>query len=243
MFYHAALWFDYHEFSREASLLNRAVEKDDFLPLAQRASAIANSVESGSFFLTKYGVGPLTPDPLSVEGVASSPYRNSELGRWFFLVMSSWLQPSPVSIGYAWVCLSEALRQVGWPDERLELLFHGLPTGLLVSPQASSEQVSSVTHNDPYWRWVRPLYSFDQGGWLSIEACQDLYDDLLRSEALLSAMDPPSVVGPVQQQVAYWRESLRSGYQNSVQMFQLALEHKLGLYLITLWDWDEEIER
>lgn len=243
MFYHAALWFDYHGFSHEALLLNRAVEKGDFLLLARRASEIVNSVGSESFFLTRYGLGPLTPDPLSVGDVASSLYRNSELGRWFFLVMSSWLQPSPVSIGYAWVCLSEALRQIGWPNDRVELLFHGLPTGLLVSSQASPERVSPVTHNDPYWRWVRPLYSFDQGGWLSTEACQDLYDDLLRSEGFLLAMDPPSAVGSDQQQVIYWRESLHSGYRNSLQMLQLALEQKIGLYLITLWDWNEEVDR
>ncbi len=234
MFYHASLLLDYEGFRCECAPLSRLADNGDYIAIAQRATDVMRSITCESFWLDRYGFASWDWRLPSVEEVMMSAHRNSEIGRWFLIVLSTWLTPSQSCVGYDWARLSDSLRQIGWHEKRVALLFYGYPTWSLIRSDTSNQHASTVAHADPYWKWIRPLYTHGQGGWLDTDACRSLSDDLLASEdALLYAL-PPQTHQSGSDQPSQWRRSVRRGYLRALAVLRSAVERQLGLYQLVL---------
>lgn len=232
-FYHAALLFDERGFVHEVGTLAAAVEQGDLSALHDRASRIIQAHEMVPFILDNLGFGGLKPlQPPDVAAV--SPYRNSIVGQWFTVVLSDYLKPCPQYPGYHWRPLSAALEQIGWSQGDNEKLFYGEPLGLFFSRE-SIKHSTVITHQDPYWRWVRPLYCNNQGGWLPHEECRRLLTRLQEIEPHLRALARDMI--DEQPQIA--RESW-AGYEDAVAMLTTATAEQQGLYMVILWQWDDD---
>lgn len=238
MFYHAAMLFDYKGFAKEAAPLARAVEEGSLVLLHHRASEIAKHISPETFILHDYG------EPLnllqSISEIETSPYRNSKIGKLFTVVMSTYLEPCSKSLGYNWRILIETLKDLKCKDNDLEKLYYGLPVGLLITPEATDQHVKKVEHNDPYWRWIRLDYSYNQGGWLPLEECQRLRTALKQVSIQLSEYNYQERSQTTETQNQSWKNSLQQGYEDAMEMLSLAIESKKGLYMVVLWDWGEE---
>lgn len=240
MFYHATLLFDYKGFAQEAIPLAYAIEHGDLEPVYLRVKKIVNCQPSSDFFLRNYGYGGPIRSPKSIAEVQSSPYKNSEIGQWFVLIMSTYLRPCPSSIGYNWSNLASALEQAGWELADVRKLCHGLPTGLLLTSAASAEHLSVVKHDAPYWQWTRLLYTYNQGGWLSFQECERLYHLLGRKALqipLLHYKEEHELTGD---QFRTWKISVAQGCADALAMLSSAIGAKSGLYMVILWQWGED---
>lgn len=239
MFYQASLFFDYLGFQYEASKLCQAIENGNLRPLQERVYEIAITTPPDKFVLRNYGYGGDLKTPESIDIVLSSPYRNAEIGQWLLVVMSTYLQPCPVSIGYNWKNLAQALETLHFPDEDIDKLSTGLPTSLLINTQASPQHLKVVAHTDPYWQWVRPLYTYQQGGWLPISECQRLL--LALQELKLSMLEIETGFPNLPESAeVYWKNSVLQGYQDACTMLKASLAKDKGLYMVTLWQWHDE---
>lgn len=232
-FYHAALLFDERGFVQEIGTLAAAVEQGDLSVLHDRASQIVQAHETAPFILDNLGFGGLKPLQ-TTDIVAVSPHRNLIVGQWFTIVLSDYLKPCPRYPGYHWRPLFAALERLGWPQEDNEKLFYGEPLGLFFS-QESIKHATVITHQDPYWRWVRLLYCTNQGGWLPREECARLLTRLQETEPQLRVL----VRDMTDELPRIARESW-AGYEDAVAMLTTATGQQQGLYMVILWQWDDE---
>ncbi len=235
MFYHAAFLFDYVGFEKEARVLACAVEQGDLIPLHRRVSEIVTHSSPERL----PGNGNFLKLPQSISEVEASPYISSEIGRWFMVVVSTYLRPCPVSIGYNWGNLSSALEALGWKSADIERLCHGMPMGLLVTSAADSQHSDIVTHSDPYWRWIRLPHTYNQGGWLSVEGSRHLYVLLQEVEPQIAGLRYKGALKLTSAQNENWRSSVQRGCRDALMMLSAAIEANTGLYMVVLWEWDD----
>ena len=136
--------------------------------------------------------------------------------------MSHYLRESPCSLGANWRKLVDGLKKLGFPDNQIDKLVNGRPIGQLILHQTDLLQISAVTHADSYFRWIRPLYIYNQGGWLSNDDCNELLESLIQIRE--NDLD----------------ESCREGIQFARRMLLAAMNNKVGLYMVILWDLEKE---
>lgn len=223
MFYHESLLFDYKGFLEEAKPLVAEVEQGNLSSTYVRAEQIAASIEPESFVLANYGQWFRLPESESSKNFLR--FQSSNIGYWFLLIMSKYLQPNPNSIGLHWSYLKNNLPKSGWSENDVVLLFEGLPIGSLLLGK-DIERRKAITHEDPFWYWIRPHYTYNQGGWLSLTECKRLYEQLQNTKL---SKNPPD-------------ENLSGSYKRALAMLSTAIDNNLGLYMVELWDWDDEDE-
>jgi hypothetical protein len=239
MFYHAALLFDYKEFAGEARPLADAVNQNNLTLLHAQANVLAETIQQGSYSLLDYGDPLHIPRPL--DDVQSSPYKNSFIGDWFMIILSQYVKPHPNHIGYDWRILETVLEEFKWNREDINLLFHGLPFGTLVASGDADNYSDKLTHSDPYWMWIRPDYSYGRGGWLSTEECRRLRVALLqiRSEIEQYQVKREHLEDHHKKQ---WKKRVQNAYQSALEMLGRAIGEDKGLFLVVLWQWEDEEE-
>jgi hypothetical protein len=230
MFYHAALLFDTTGFAQEACALAQRVDRGDLQLLHQRATQIAAATPAALFPLRAYGEPLRQPRPLA--DVVTNPASNAEIGDWLMIVLSQYVRPCPSSIGFHWQALKLALLERGWTQAECDLLMHGQPLGTLIGKAPVGIQDHIVRHHDPYWRWIRPDYSYTHGGWLGLEQCATFFRRLCaRDHELRQSTHAPG--GHLQEDLL---ASAIQGYQAACHMLSAALQAHQGLYMVILWD-------
>lgn len=238
MWYLANLFFEYDDFQIEANSLAMSIEKGEIQPLLNEVAKIA-AVPKHQEHLIKYGYGDVLPLP-NIRDVEISTHQNLILGKWFFILMAEYLESVPNSVGYDCRILSEGLSHLGWSEEDANLLIHGESIAVLFGEKSASKP--SVDQKDPYWFWVRPLYSYNQGGWLSVANCKRFQRKLhetyaenienrkyLRSEFFTGKDEA-------------WIVSFTRGIRTFDVIFESAIEKGCGIYSAIYWDWEDTTE-
>jgi hypothetical protein len=238
LFYHAALLFDYRGFAREAKPLSDAVNRNNLAPLHARADALARTMQPESYNLLDYGE-PLNI-PRTADDVQSSPYKNQFIGDWFMIILSQYVEPHPNHIGYNWRILETVLKELNWNMEEVQLLFRGLPVATLVTGDAENYP-DNLAHSDPYWAWIRPDYSYGRSGWLSIEECNRLRVMLLQIGAEIEQYEVTRE-DLKDLHKKQWKTRVRRAYEGALGMLDRAVREDMGLFMVVLWQWEDEEE-
>lgn len=236
MWYLANLLFDYQNYQVEARAIAVTLDMGYIQILREKVEKIATSPRYQSFF-TNYGYGKVLPLP-EVQEVEKSSYKNCILGLWLFVLMAKNLEPAPVCLGYDWRILSENLERLGWPEGDVNLLIHGYPTAGLLGKKIAKKEV--IEHKDPYWFWIRPLQSYNQGGWLSIAECDRFKKKLQKT--LVDVLENRKYLNSafLSTKDEVWINSLHRGIQNLITLFQLAIDKRCGIYSAIYWDWEDD---
>lgn len=229
MYYHTALLFDYTRFSQVARPLAEFVETGNFEPVIKHAEKIIARSSENKFILKKFGFGENITElnPMLEYATGNSRFQNSMIGKFFLIAMSEYLKPCPISIGSDWRNLNTLLQSIGFSSADIDILLYGQPIGTLVSESAKGcSQVLGVKHSDPYWRWIRPLYIYGQGGWINLDEIHRLRNMLITAEKKCSNI----------LENAPWRQSGLKGLKKSIKMLTSAVNSQMGLYVFVLWD-------
>lgn len=235
MWYQANLFFAYEQYRAELKSLVEAVDHGDLNRLRAEAENVAVSSQFKPF-VKKFGFGEILPLP-DVREVEDSPYRNSMLGEWLFITMEKYLEPSPVCLGYDWRVVTESLESLGWAKNEIDLLINGYPIAKMLGKGYLDKSV--VGHDDPYWFWIRPLHSYNQGGWIPTEDCGRLSARLkeMLQKDLEGRLDSESDFLATKNET--WTFSLSRGIKNLISVFDLAIEKGCGIYSAIFWDWND----
>lgn len=229
MYYHFGLIFDYAAFSREVKPISFSIENGELSFFNARISKIVFEIENTDL-LTSLGFGEPPKGINPITSFKETEYFNSEVGKRLFLFLSTFLHPSPVAIGLNWRKLISILETAGWKNVDIETLIYGRPVGTLVTEQAKyAVQLDVVTHNDPYWRWIRPQYSYNQGGWVSYHECKMLYEKL---NNVLKEL-------PTSHSCVNGQKEVMKIVFDAKEMVRGAIDEHKGLYVIVLWEGDE----
>lgn len=228
MWYLANLMFDYEEFMKESKTIVVALERGDYSVLWARAQEVIVSGRYTGFF-RKYGYGVLPEVLPQVEELKHNPYMNSELGLWFLICMTSDFEEPNEHIGFDYLGMVEIMKRLGWSERQLELLINGRPVAKLFQQEFDLRAV--VTHSDPYWAWIRPRYSFNHGGWLSIEDCKNM---LLEVSQTFERESGASFLQQHDLYQNYWR-----GIRKLKNLFEQAISKCCGIYNIIYWEWED----
>jgi hypothetical protein len=239
MFYHASLLFDYKGFASEANQLAHAVNQNNLAPLQKKADSLAKILWRESYILQDYGDPLYIPQP--IKDVQTSLHKNRFIGDWFMIVMAQYVEPQPKHIGYNWRILETILQELNWNKEEIRLLFWGLPVGTLITQRDMTDYPETLVDSDPYWMWIRPDYSYGRSGWLSLEECIRLRVNLQEiGPAIRQYRARDETLTDLQKR--QWEERLHSGYNDAIDMLDVAIRASKGLYLVVLWQWEDEEE-
>ncbi len=227
MFYHIALLFDYEKFSKEAKPLGLSIEKGNIKDLDERIFQITSNTNDEDFILKDLGFGEPIKNVKSLVSLNEIQFLNYEIGKRFLVLMSQYLFPCALNIGYSWRKLVSVLERINWSSSEINTLIYGDPIGKLVSDKAEdAHQIDKISHQDPYWRWIRPMYSYNQGGWVSYQDCVSLYDKLNKviNDELSQFQNPDE------------KKSEATLIQDTKTILSYAINEQKGLYVIVLWE-------
>lgn len=227
MFYHTALLFDYENFSKEAKPLGLSIEKGNIKDFDERIFQITSTTNEEDFILKDLGFGEPIKNVKPLVNLNEIQFLNSEIGKRFLVLMSQYLFPCSLKIGYSWRKLVSVLERMNWSSSEITTLIYGDPIGKLVSDKARDAlPIDKISHQDPFWRWIRPMYSYNQGGWVSYRDCVSLYDKLnkVKNEQLSQSQNPDE------------EESEVTLIQNTKTILSYAIKEQKGLYVIVLWE-------
>lgn len=175
---HEAFLLDYSAFKSHIAPLTEALGRGDQTRLVEAARQIALSVAPEEWIL--HNAGTMLED-VGTAGELSS----QEIGYCLLVVLSTHLTRAP-SLGIAWSALSTTLFDLGWPEEDVKLLIHGLPVVRLLRNETEAPDTSFLNGGEPYWYWVFPTQSFRRG-WLPTDVVTRLHAKL---NASMSSLEP-----------------------------------------------------
>jgi len=96
-----------------------------------------------------------------------------------------------------------------------------------------------INHNDAYWYWIRPRYSYNQGGFLPKENCESVLSLLRKAQYRINESDLTFSTNLPKDQEKNWRSSLTKGLEDAIAWIETALNQNLGIYSAIYWEWDE----
>lgn len=237
MWFHASLKFDYPLFQREAKELVGDIDKGNLNLLRSKAKEVINDDKYKTFF-SKYGYGITGNDLPSVSEVQDSPLSNAIIGLWIAIVMAKYLEPAEVNIGYNWRHLQDYLPRFGWSRPDFMDFINGFPIGLLFGKKNLPKE--RIEHEDPYWFWIRPRFSYNQGGWLSVDQCnyfgsllRRTYKDVIKAD-FSQYPDIPS------DQTNSVKAAVLQGISDSITLLESCSLASVGCYSAIYWEWDDE---
>lgn len=251
---HQASLFMYRKFIDEALWLVEQVEQGNYGPLRDFACEAIQRLQKewpiNNFGWIKYEnnveKGVLTQEwPLLNHGeaglVTEDEIRNlsspaaQDIGYWFLIVLSEYLQPCSSPLGN-WSVLNTVLESLNWKQDDRDLLFRGLPTSKLLKPKLGKKSPWPLKDSDPYWLWLHP--SRARSGWLPTEDIDRLHSQLCRMDDKVKDFDVcviPNIDADNPIVVREYKVYLQSGYQDTISMLSTAQKSNLGLFMsITL---------
>ncbi len=238
MWYLANLYFDYEEYRAELKALSDALDKGDPQPLRKEVKRVVTSGEFDHIF-SRYGYGKILPMP-SIRRIETSPYRNSILGSWLFIITAKYLEPTQECLGYDWRIVAESLEGLSWSKQEINLLINGSPMAKLLGKDSVNHTV--VEHGDPYWEWIRPSYSYNQGGWISMEECEKFFKLLQKTLEKDLGDGRHFNSGFLANKNETWVYSLTHGIKSLLSILNLAIDKGCGIYSAIYWDWADSDE-
>jgi hypothetical protein len=251
---HQASLFKYKEFIKEALWLVEQVEQGNYGPLRDRTCEAVRRLQQewpiSDLGWIKYEddteKSVLTQEwPLLNHGeaglLAEEEVRNlsnpapHDIGYWFLVVLSEYLQSCPSPLGN-WSVLSTVLESLGWKQDDRDLLFRGFPTSRLLRPKLGEGSPWPLKDSDPYWLWLHPGRA--RSGWLPTEDIDRLHNKLYRMEDRIKNFDVsliPNIDANNPIVVRDYKVYLQSGYRDTISMLSTAQKLNRGLFMsITL---------
>jgi len=237
MWYHISFYFDYIGWRQKASQLMWQIDHEDFSTLLHQVERILDQEEKRTLlreFGCRFGSHPLSEGDLS----KTNPHRNSIIGQLLFASIFNYYIPAKYQLGSNWSIVKAVLLANGWIDEEVEELINGTPISLLVGRAPLQHQV--VSHTDPYWYWIRSLYSSNQGGWLSTEKVSFYNSKIANIRRKNSLVDYQNISGLSNDQILFRKISFEKGIENLWELFGGAASRGIGLYSTIFYEWDDE---
>lgn len=247
---HYASLLDYKAFQAEVYSLTEQVDSQNYEPLRQAASTAIQQFQqewplqdhgiyeyqdgewqlalSQEWPLFEHGGGNL-PTSEKIENIFNPQPR--DIGQWFLILLAQHLKPCPSSESN-WYVLSTALSIAGWPLERCDLLFKGLPTSKLLKPQIEQRSPWPLAEEHPYWLWLHPWNA--RSGWLPKEQIRQLHNNLGEMQDAIKQLDIRRFPGinidnPVV--IEDFRTHLDKSYSQTMAMLSMAVESSSGLFM------------
>lgn len=247
---HKASLFMYREFINKAQQLVKQVERGNYGPLRDSAceavrrlqqvwpvsnlgwiryeDGVEKSVLTQEWPLLNHGeAGLATEDEIQS---LSNP-TSQDIGYWFLIILSEYLQSCPSPLGN-WSVLDLALESLGWKQEDRDLLFRGLPTSRLLRPELGKKSPWPLKSSDPYWFWLHP--SRARSGWLPTEEIDRLHSRLCKMEDMVKGFNVcliPNIDADNPIVVRDYKAYLQSGYQDTISMLSTAQKLSQGLFM------------
>lgn len=231
MHQHYFYCFDYNSFQTLAAPLAEQVQRNNLSPLAEKVITIATTLNPDTYILKNVFTIESVITKLQTIDEKQLKYRNITIGDAFMLLLSTYLRPLPQQIGFQWRILGEAFIALGWDKTECDLLLEGHPVGSLFYSELPL--VHKVpTYDDPFWRWIRLPGTFNQGGWLSLEACLHFRNKMREVEPVFTEASFSSKITDA----ALANEK----YQILKFILDEAIRSAMGLY--TFVTWGDEID-
>lgn len=227
MFYLANYLFSHQDFSLETRGITEQIKQGNLTPLFDHAEKAYNNLSCRALF-SQLGFG-IIPVNFSNYINHSHTHQNPLIGQCLSWLLLQYLTPLDFHLGYNWNQVSSYLSQIGWPKSKLNLLIHGLPLGNLLGIKIKPKTL--ITDSDPYWYWIRPLYSYNQGGYIPYEKCSELLTQL-KIESIVEMEEKNN------NQV----NSIKTGVKNIVSCLEKAVGSSIGLFSAIYWDWGNPIQ-
>ena len=238
---HRAFLLDATGFRQTVDPILTSLDSKDARPLFDQAIAVVKQTSPNDWILRLAGASLLDirhidsigrPRTYSIENylknIAAIP--SYEIGYWLLIVFSSFVQRC-VGMGCDYSILEWVLQVLGWNQVDMRLLFNGMPTSLLLKPDAVS--IPAPSPDDPYWNWMIPPHSKGRG-WLSQPQALRVYHRLVSEDAAIRAFDPGHFVNlrvpEPEGQVAY-TQRLQTVYERAIKMFESGLQAQRELFL------------
>jgi hypothetical protein len=146
-------------------------------------------------------------------------YRNGLIGNYLLIVLSTFLFPA-LSLGYNFSKFSQILHALEWKKEDIDHILEGYPTSLLIKPGLLPIH-KIVEWEDPYWCWVRPLYS-NYSGWFPLPEIVRFHEKLNNDRDKVARINIPHQ--PV--------EACLEIYTAAIQMLDQAIAADKDLFLV-----------
>jgi hypothetical protein len=131
-----------------------------------------------------------------------------------------------------------ALPRVGWSDQDIRILSHGLAPAYLMKPELYPDPLQKVpgAHDDSrwydpafYWWWVRPSHAYNVG-WVPYERCVEFHERISSQRAQLLKMSVAELGLPPIPVVS--QEDYQAHITGTIQLLQTAAVTRVGLYFV-----------
>lgn len=243
---HHAFLLDADSFKRRIDPLIDALNGGSAEPLFQNAFEINQSVSPNSIINIING----NVKDISVKNFAGVPYKkpirpllknlskleSSDLGYWFLIIFSKYLSECG-GIGPDFEILAWCLEKIGWKSEDVKLLIDASPMSLLLRSD-TFVQPKKLSYSDPYWYWMRPVYS-NRSGWLTKQQIINLLEKLRLVDQAINSFDPKLFgnqwgmipISVPDGQMDYLNRA-RSAYGSAVEMLIKANSRNSELYIV-----------
>jgi len=236
MWFLAELQFNEIGFQTQGMSLIEGIDSGEILTIRLKVEELIHQEKIISL-LYRYGFGQVPFQLPSVEDVNYSPYRNSIIGNWLSIIMAQYLEPSQFNIGFNWRMISEILIRMGWSADDINLLINGLPIGVLFGKPTSVKNV--IEHTDPYWYWIRPKYSYNQGGYIPRQECEKIKTLLATTQSRIMEQKNLLHYFPMAQE-ENWLRSLKKGFDDAIHLIDDAITNNRSIYSAIYWEWDDD---
>lgn len=226
MFFHANYLFSYQDFAIVAACLNNQINQGNLAPLYEQTSKAYQNANNRQLF-SQLGFGKVPSSISEFNEDNMKKHQNIMIGQYMSWVLVQYLSPVDNHLGYQWNDVSGYLQQIGWPKTNIDLLLTGLPIGNLLGIKVKPKKL--IDEADPYWYWIRPRYSYNQGGFIPLEKCRYLLTKLRK----ISSRDFDKKIDDHQKPVSI-------GLNNIMAFLEKADKFNIGVYSAIYWEWENE---